>query len=93
MAGSRNVTNPQTHKIAEYPKWVDGILYRSEEDELESGNQAEKDRMVKELKETYGKTVDLRQYKGSNGFGALKAYYEAVVAREGSNDDSGEDSQ
>ena len=43
--------------------------------------------MVKELEKKYGKDVDLRSYKGSTGFGALKAYYEAVVSGEGKNKD------
>ena len=32
---ARNVTNKHTHKIADYPKWVDGVLYKSEDDEIE----------------------------------------------------------
>ena len=72
--------------IRDYPKWItrDGeqVLVRSEDDEIELENQDEKDRMVSELREKYGKDVDLRQYKGLNGLGALKAYYEAVKVRE-----------
>ncbi len=77
--------------IRDYPKWVDvdgkPTLIKSEDHEMELGNQTEKDRMVDELKEVYGKDVDLRSYKGSNGFGALKAYYEAVVSRESKDKD------
>ena len=68
--------------ITEYPKWVDGVLVQDEDHEVELENKEEKDRMVKELEGKYKKSIDLRSYKGANGFGALKAYYEAVVARE-----------
>lgn len=85
----RNVTNKHTHVIKDYPKWieVDGeqVLIKDEEHDMEFANQAEKDKMVKELTEDYGKEVDLRSYKGANGFAALKAYYEAVISREGEN--------
>jgi len=81
---TRNVTNPQTHLKAEYPKFVDGVLYLSEDDEMEADNQEEKDRMVKELEEM-GKSVDLRSYKGAAGFVTLKLYYEGVISR--GNDD------
>ncbi len=84
---SRNVTNKATHIIAEYPKWVDGVLYKNEEAEMESENHADKDRMVKEL-EAMGKTIDLRSYKGANGYATLKAYYEAVLVREGNDGNS-----
>ncbi len=73
--------------ITEYPKWVNGVLVETEEHEVQLDNQEEQDRMVKELKKKYGKAVDLRSYKGATGFGALKAYYEAVVTREGKNKD------
>ena len=87
---SRNVTNKATHIIAEYPKWVDGVLYKNEEAEMESENHADKDRMVKEL-EAMGKTIDLRSYKGANGYATLKAYYEAVLVREGKDGNSKSD--
>ena len=87
----RHTGRAQTHVMAEYPKWVDGELYHSEEELMEAGNTEEKANMVKEL-ESMGKKIDLRQYKGANGFGALKAYYEAVMAQGGNDDDSGEDS-
>ena len=73
--------------ITEYPKWIDDVLVESEDHEVQLNNQEEKDRMVKELKEKYGKDVDLRSYKGAGGFGGLKAYYEAVVSGEGKNKD------
>jgi hypothetical protein len=79
-------------EINEYPKWVDGVLIDSEDHAIELENQVEKDAMVKELKNTYGKEVDLRSYKGANGFGALRAYYEAVVTREKTNDNSSNNS-
>ena len=84
---SRNVTKPQTHLKSDYPKFVDGVLYKTEDEEMEAGNQDDKDRMVKEL-EAMGKTVDLRSYKGANGYATLKAYYEAVKVREGNDGDS-----
>jgi len=87
---SRNVTNKLTHVIAEYPKWVDGVLFKNEDAEMEAGNQEDKDRMVKEL-EAMGKTIDLRSYKGANGYATLKAYYEAVQVREGDDGNSGDD--
>lgn len=73
--------------ISEYPKWVDGVLVDTEDHGMELENQSEKDRMVDELENKYEKDVDLRSYKGTNGFGALKAYYEAVVSREGKDED------
>ena len=85
----RNVTNKHTHVMAEYPKWIDGVLYKDEDEEMEAGNQEDKDRMVKEL-EAMGKTVDLRSYKGANGYATLKAYYEAVLVREGDDGNSGD---
>jgi len=88
---NRHTGRAQTHVMKEYPKWVDGELYNSEEELIEAGNTEEKARMVKELEDA-GKKVDLRQYKGPTGFGSLKAYYEAVMAQGGSNDNSGEDS-
>ena len=77
----------QTHVMKEYPKWIerDGepVLVRSADDELMLENSEERDSMIKELEEVYGKSIDPRTYEGNNGFGALKAYYEAVVNREG----------
>jgi hypothetical protein len=86
---AKNVTNKHTHVIAEYPKWVDGVLYQNEEKESDDVNKAERDRMVKVLNEDYGKKVDLRQHKT---FGSILAYYEAVTSREAPNGDSGDDS-
>ena len=72
-----------------YPKFVerDGekVLVHSEDEEFELDNQAEKDRMVKELKEM-GKDVDMRSHKGASGLGSLKAYYEAVISRNDNGD-------
>jgi hypothetical protein len=85
---ARTKVNTSTHVMADYPKWVDGVLYKSEDEEIELGNQAEKEAMIKELKAA-GKDVDGRQYKGPTGFGSLKAYYEAVIK----NDNSGNDSK
>lgn len=83
----RNVTSKHTHVIKDYPKWidVDGVptLIKDEEHDMECENQAEKDKMVKELTENHGKEIDLRSYKGIGGFATLKAYYEAVISREG----------
>ena len=59
------------------------------QDEFDLENQAEKDRMVAELKEM-GKEVDMRSHKGANGLGSLKAYYEAVIARKGESDGDSE---
>lgn len=77
----------ETHVMRDYPKWIerDGkrVLVQNEDDEMEIDNQAEKDRMVTELREDYGKEIDLRAYRGPGGFGTLKAYYEAVVAGKG----------
>ena len=84
---SRNVTNPLTHVIAEYPKWIDGVLYKDEDAVMEADNQEDKDKMVAEL-EAMGKTIDLRSYKGANGYATLKAYYEAVLVREGGDGNS-----
>ena len=72
-----------------YPKFIeqDGeqVLVLSEEAEFDLENQAEKDRMVKELKEI-GKDVDMRSHKGASGLGSLKAYYEAVMSRKSDGD-------
>lgn len=84
---SRNITNKATHIMAEYPKWIDGVLFQDEEAVMASDNQEDKDRMVAEL-EAMGKTVDLRSYKGANGYATLKAYYEAVKVREGNDGNS-----
>ena len=88
----KNVTSTHTHIITEYPKWVDGVLIQDEDHEMELENVGERDRMVKELDEVYGKKVDLRQHKGAVGFGSLKAYYESVVNREGGEDGNSGDS-
>lgn len=84
---SRNITNKATHRTAEYPKWVDGVLFKDEEAEMAADNQDDKDRMVAEL-EGMGKDIDLRSYKGTTGYATLKAYYEAVKVREGKDGDS-----
>ena len=68
--------------ITEYPMWVDGVLVNDEDHAIELENKDHRDAMVKELEGDYGKKIDLRSYKGANGYGALKAYYEAVVSRE-----------
>ena len=77
--------------IRDYPKWIelDGeqFLVKDEDHMAEIDNQVEKDFMVEDLEENYGKKVDLRSYKGPVGFGSLKAYYEATVANASSEDD------
>jgi hypothetical protein len=77
--------------IRDYPKWITRnnkqVLVQCEDDEIELDNKEEKDHMVKTLKKDYGKDVDLRTYKGTNGFGSLKAYYEAVISRESKDKD------
>ncbi len=83
--------------IAEYPKWVekDGeqVLVKSEEAEMELEDSAEKAMMVEQLK-ALGKEVDLRKHKGPGGFATLKAYFEAVMSRESTEDgDSGNGDQ
>jgi len=87
-----NVNRAETHVIRDYPKWIEHegeqVLVRSEEAELKliSGaeDDAEYERMIKELEENYDKTIDRRTYhKEIGGFAKLKAYYEAVIAREG----------
>ena len=85
---NRHTGRAHTHKVAEYPKWVDGTLYQDEDDFIERSNQVEKESMIKELK-SLGKDIDGRQYKGPTGLGSLKAYYEAVKG----NDNSSKDSQ
>lgn len=75
-----------THVMAEYPKWVehDGkqVLIESDDDLIDLENDKEKKVMVKELREVYGKEIDLRKHKGSAGLGSLRAYYEGVKERE-----------
>jgi hypothetical protein len=88
---SRNVTNKLTHVIAEYPKWVDGVLFKTEDEEMDAENMEERDRMVEELKEM-GKPVDLRKHRGTEGFVTLKLYYEGVKSREGNDGDGDNDS-
>jgi len=88
---SRNVTNQQTHVIAEYPKWVDGKLFKNEDEEMNAENMEERDRMVKELAEM-GKPVDLRKHRGTEGFVTLKLYYEGVISRGNDNGNSSDDS-
>jgi len=81
---------------AEYPKFIDRdgkqVLVHSEDEEMELEDSAEKTMMVDKLKEM-GKEVDLRKHKGPTGFATLKAYFEAVMSREGNEDvNSGSDS-
>ncbi len=78
---------------SEYPKYVehDGeqVRVESESEELQLVSGAEEDaeyeRMITELEgEPYNKTIDRRTYhRDIGGFAKLKAYYEAVVEREG----------
>ena len=72
-----------------YPKFIkrgdESVLVHSEYEEFELDNQAEKDRMVAELKEM-GIDVDMRSHKGPSGLGSLKAYYEAVISRNNDGD-------
>ena len=46
----RNVTNKATHIMAEYPKWIDGVLFKTEDDVLDAENKAERAMMVEECK-------------------------------------------
>jgi hypothetical protein len=72
-----------------YPKFIERngkqVLVLTEEAEFDLENQAEKDKMVAELKEM-GKDVDMRSHKGASGLGSLKAYYEAVMSRKSDGD-------
>lgn len=88
---SRNVTNKLTHVMAEYPKWVDGVLFRTEAEEMDAENKEERAQMVKELS-AIGKPVDQRKHRGPEGFVTLKLYYEGVMAREGDDGNRDKDS-
>ena len=83
---SRNVTNQQTHVMAEYPRWVDGVLFKTEDEEMDAENKEERARMVDELNKM-GKPVDQRKHKGPAGFVTLKLYYEGVKSREDNGND------
>jgi len=78
--------------FSEYPKYIEhegeSVLVQNEDEELKLVSPAEEDaeyeHMIKVLEEDYGKTIDRRTYhKDIGGFAKLKAYYEAVIAREG----------
>ena len=72
--------------FSDYPRWIqhggESVLVQSEDDEYELEHDGEKERMVKELEEDYGKKVDLRGHKGDTGLATLRAYYEAVKKNE-----------
>ena len=87
---SSNVTNQLTHVMAEYPKWVDGELFKTEDEEMDAENKEERARMVEELNKM-GRPVDQRKHKGPAGFVTLKLYYEGVKSREDNDGDSSSD--
>lgn len=84
-----------THVLTEYPKYIEDEkgkpkLMADEEAFFDYENQIEIQKMTTELKEVYGKPVDLRKFRGAAGFGTLKAYYESVIERETRPETAGE---
>jgi hypothetical protein len=71
--------------IEEYPKWIEHEgeqkLVKNEDEFRSLEHDAEKDRMIQELTEDYGKEINLSDFEGPAGRGALMAYYESVKAQ------------
>ena len=70
--------------ITEYPKWieVDGkqVLVQDEEELKSLSLDPEKGEIKKDLSENYGLDIDLDEFAGVGGMGALRAFYEAAKA-------------
>ena len=65
---------------SEYPKLIDGVVYATEQDHIDSDNKDERARMLSELKDA-GIDVDGRNFRGDASFGSLLAYYESKMSQ------------